>query len=342
MRCIFSVSLNESTLHVSPGAPRGAGPDEVRSVISLLQSGISRAGSGLRFVCDDLVTTVFPSDCRICKGPLLRSTLLPICDRCRTSVAPQTLTLCHICGQALDIDMESARFASQFAGLLCDGCRNDPPPFEQAGAYAVYQNELRGMIHLLKYERMRSVARLLGPMLASVILSIENKAARDLVVIPVPLFPGKLRQRGFNQSELLSQSALDQLNRLRPRWRLRLQTQFLQRIRDTGSQFDLSANGRQLNLAGAFAVEPESLRSGCEVLLIDDIFTTGATVRECSRVLRKAGASKVWVATLSRAQKPHIQAPDIAMWDDAQSDSMLGFGIDQLQRAGDFQHSPAS
>jgi ComF family protein len=238
--------------------------------------------------------------------------------------------------------MESARFASQFVVLLCDDCRNDPPPFARAAAYAVYQNELRQMIHLLKYERMRGVAKLLGSMLAAAILSIENEAARDLIVIPVPLFPSKLSQRGFNQSELLAKSALDQLNRIRPLWNLRLQTQILQRIRDTQSQFELSAKGRQLNLAGAFAVEPGSLRSDCEVLLIDDICTTGATIRECSRALRKAGASKVWVATLSRVQMPHIQAPEIAMWDDAQSDSMLGYGIDRFQYAEDTRHSPAS
>ena len=342
MRCIFSVSLNESTLHVSPGAPRGAGPEQVRAGISLLRSGVGSARTALRSVFDDLATTVFPSDCRVCNAPLLRSTVLPICDRCRACVRPQALTLCRICGEALDIDMESARFASQFVDLFCDDCRNDPPPFERAVAYAVYQNELRQMIHLLKYERMRGVAKLLGPMLAAAILSIESEAARELIVIPVPLFPSKLRQRGFNQSELLAKSALNELSQLRPLWHLNLQMRILQRIRDTQSQFELNAKGRQLNLAGAFAVEPGSLRSDCEVLLIDDICTTGATIRECSRALRKAGASKVWVATLSRAQKPHIQAPDVAMWDDAQTGSTQGFGIDQIQRTEDSQHSPAS
>ena len=75
------------------------------------------------------------------------------------------MAMCGHCGEALDIDMESARLAGQHMdeGLLCDGCRNDPPKFERAVAHAVYQDELREMIHLLKYERMSGVAKLLGP-----------------------------------------------------------------------------------------------------------------------------------------------------------------------------------
>jgi predicted amidophosphoribosyltransferase len=191
----------------------------------LLQSLAGRATAAFRSVLDDLVTTAFPSDCRVCSGPLLRFTILPICENCRTSVPPQTLAMCRICGEALDIDMESARFASQFMdeGLLCDDCRNRPPKFERAVAYAVYRKELREMIHLLKYERMSGVAKLLGPMLAEAILSIESVAAQDLIVVPVPLFPSKLRQRGYNQSELLAKTALAEVQRTRPDWRLSLE-----------------------------------------------------------------------------------------------------------------------
>jgi ComF family protein len=279
-------------------------------------------------VFDDLATTVFPSDCRVCKSPLLHSTILPICDRCRTSVAPQTLTLCRICGEALDIDMESARFAGQFLeeGLLCDNCRNDSPKFERAVAYAVYQDELREMIHLLKYERMSGIAKLLGPMLAKAILSIENEMARDLVVVPVPLFPSKMRQRGYNQSELLAKVALKELRRLRPDWHLVLEPAILRRRRDTRSQFELNLTGRHWNVKSAFEADRSLLRPDCEVLLIDDILTTGATARECSRALCRAGAGKVWVATLSRAQRPRIQAMDVAMWRDDQTATAQGFG----------------
>jgi ComF family protein len=269
------------------------------------------------------VTTAFPSDCRVCNCPLLRSTILPICDPCRVAVPPQTAALCDRCGEALDIDMESARFAGSFLaeGLLCDACHAVPPMFERAVAYAVYQDELREMIHLLKYERMREVANVLGELLAETILTLRGEAARELVVVAVPLFPAKERQRGYNQADLLADAAITELRRSTPEWRLQRAANVLTRRRDTGSQFELSPRGRRRNVEGAFAVDPTRLQAGCEVLLVDDIYTTGATARECARVLRRAGAHKVWVATLARAQ-----APRVAMWDDAALQSAQGFG----------------
>jgi ComF family protein len=193
--------------------------------------------------------------------------------------------------------------------------------FERAVAHALYQDELRDMVHLLKYERMGGIAPLLGPLLAQVILSLEAGAAKELVVIAVPLFPSKQRQRGYNQAILLANAAIQELRRLRPEWKLRPQHSWLRRTRDTKSQFELSSRGRRRNLEGAFAADTSAIVPGCEVLLIDDIYTTGATARECSRVLRRAGARKVWVATLARAQTPRV-----AMWEPQQLQAPVGFG----------------
>jgi len=248
---------------------------------------------------------------------LLRATILPICDSCRDSVRAQTTALCHTCGEALD--MENVRIAPA-EGLLCYPCRAVPPMFERAVAYAVYEDKLREMIHLLKYERMRGVAKLLGGLLAESILTLRAEAARELVVVSVPLFPAKERQRGYNQSELLADAAIAELHRVVPEWRLR-RANLLLRRRDTASQFELSARGRRRNLEGAFGVDADQFPIGCEVLLIDDIYTTGTTARECARVLRRAGARKVWVATLARAQKVRV-----AMWDEGAMVTPQGFG----------------
>ena len=146
--------------------------------------------------------------------------------------------MCERCGEALDIDMESASLAGQLLdeGVLCSDCRADPPMFERAVSHAVYQGELRQMIHLLKYERMAHVADLLAGMLAESIATMHADAARELIVVAVPLFPARQRQRGYNQSELLANAAIAQLRRSHPQWQLRPQHTLMERQRDTRSQ----------------------------------------------------------------------------------------------------------
>jgi ComF family protein len=236
-------------------------------------------------------------------------------------VQPQSGLLCRCCGEALDmeVDMESARL-TPLEGLLCYACRAVPPLFERAVAYSEYADELRSMIHLLKYERMRGVAKLLGGELAEAILTLRAEAANPLTVIAVPLFAAKQRQRGYNQAELLADAALAALAIRSPEWTLRRAAQALTRTRDTESQFELNPHSRRRNLAGAFSADPNQIAPGCEVLLVDDIYTTGATARECARVLRRAGARKVWVATLARAQ-----TASVALWDEAPPRTAQGF-----------------
>jgi ComF family protein len=138
-------------------------------------------------------------------------------------------------------------------------------------------------------------------MLAEAIATLESSFSDGpVLVIPVPLYAGKLRQRGFNQSELIAKAAL-KLNSVGKK--LELHDRVLERRRDTQSQIGLTRHQRRENLRGAFSVlKPEQV-AGREFLLVDDVFTTGTTVSECARVLRRAGASKVWVATVARTLK---------------------------------------
>jgi ComF family protein len=183
-----------------------------------------------------------------------------------------------------------------------------PPEFDRAVAYALYQNELREMVHLLKYERVSALALPLGEMLAKAIETLEAEAGRDLLVIAVPLYPAKERERGYNQAILISDAALKELAKSRPDWKMQQAHKVIRRVKDTRSQFELTPKGRRRNLQGAFAIVDGSVLARREVLLVDDIYTTGATARECSRLLRQAGASKVWVATVSRAQSEMVAA----------------------------------
>jgi ComF family protein len=245
-----------------------------------------------------------------------------VCEACVNRVRRSDLAGCSRCGEALDLDldMEDIRFAGMLAeGLLCRECRLAAPEFERAVAYASYDGELRGLIRLLKFARVRGVARLLGGRLAEAILQLEGQAAGELLVMAVPLFPRRERQRGYNQSVLLADEALRQMKGLRPQWRLVAVHRAIERRRSTESSFVLSRKGRRRNLSGAFRVKGDV--RGREVLLIDDILTSGATARECARVLKRAGAAKVWVATLARAQKEFVKRQQrdprelVAGWD---------------------------
>ena len=285
-----------------------------RAVVRVLRS------SGT--LVDDLVGTVFPADCRCCEGPLERAGKVPVCDACVGLVRRNDLPGCGRCGEALDLDldMEDARFAGMLAeGLLCRECRMAAPEFARAVAYGPYDGELRELIGLLKYERISGVAKLLAPHLGEVILQLESVAARELLVVAVPLFAARERLRGYNQSVLLADAALRWLRRVRPDWQLQAQHGAMERRRSTESSYVLSRVGRRRNLRGAFRVTGDV--RGRELLLVDDILTSGATARECARVLIAAGAAKVWVATLARAQKGFVRrqhedaAELVAGWD---------------------------
>jgi ComF family protein len=123
-----------------------------------------------------------------------------------------------------------------------------------------------------------------------------------VLVVPVPLYSSKKRQRGFNQSDLIARTALKNLDPLN----FQLLTDVLVRERDTVSQIGLTRPQRAENIRGAFRVAHPSRLAGHKILLVDDVLTTGTTASECARVLRKAGAESVWVATVGRTLKENI------------------------------------
>jgi ComF family protein len=202
---------------------------------------------------------------------------------------------CSICGEAI---------FSPYAGLdgqgesLCGVCRGLTPAYVQAASYGSYEGGLRELIDLLKYERVRPAAHILGRMLGEAITRLAPEFGEQLPrVIPVPLHLRKLHERGFNQSQLIAQAAL----RMKPAaLDLRLADGVLKRTRATLSERGLSRGQRRENMRGAFAIEKPVEVTGQQILLIDDVFATGTTVSECARLLRRAGATRIWVATVAR------------------------------------------
>ena len=271
----------------------------------------------------DVITAVFPGDCRLCGGPLLSLREGLVCSGCaERASAPQGGLLCGVCGEGLGLEGERAWRQFGVAGEvpLCALCRRAKPEFTRAVAWGLYDDELRELLQGLKYAAgMEKAAGLLGRLLADAMLLLEPETAREVVVLPVPLARGRRRERGFNQVDRLLEVALPELRRRAPGWRLELRPRVLVRGRETESQWGLTPRQRRANVRGAFAVEDAARVRGREVMVVDDIYTTGATARECARVLMAAGAAKVWVVTLSRAQEERA-----AVWQDKESVVMWG------------------
>jgi len=199
---------------------------------------------------------------------------------------------------------------------LCELCDRARPPFQQAVAYGVYEDTLRASIHLLKYEQVPTVARALGCLLAQAAAGLENLPP-SITVAAVPLHTTKERERGFNQTILLGEHAVRELRALRPNLQVHAALRCLGRQRGTESQSRLTPHQRRKNLRGAFYVANPEQISGKAVLLLDDIYTTGATARECTRTLLQSGADRVYVATLARSQREGV-----AFWDSSAANSL--------------------
>jgi ComF family protein len=181
-------------------------------------------------------------------------------------------------------------------------CRRARLPFAKAMAYGSYNGALRGMVHLLKYEGVLPAADVLASILAPVLESLAVKCDGEALLVPVPLFRGKHRQREFNQSELIARSALKLLPEHSSQ-KIRFAAGALVRLRDTRSQTGLTRHQRRENMRGAFAVTDATLVAARDIIVVDDVLTTGTTAAECARVLRRAGAKKVCVATVARVMK---------------------------------------
>lgn len=149
---------------------------------------------------------------------------------------------------------------------------------------------MRRAIHYLKYNNRKAVAAVLSKILADGFQRFNLSAD---VIVPVPLHPARLRNRGYNQSELLARELGHLLD-------IPVNSSTLKRIRNTKSQMELGADERHRNVMNAFVCRDEKL-SGQKVLLIDDVCTTGSTLDACADALKHGGVASVWGLTLAKA-----------------------------------------
>lgn len=248
--------------------------------------------SAVKAASSSLFSILFPSDCRICRAPLTNIARLPVCEPCLARILPLDGPLCQICGEKLFHIIAETEDTP-----LCGICRRVGAHFRRAAAYGAYEGALRNLIHLFKYDGIRPAGKILGGLLNE---SVAAMALPDsLIVIPVPLWSGKRTSRGFNQAEAIARSFMD----FQTSSSIQLDTSILVRTRETASQTGLTRHQRRANVRGAFAVVKSAKIKGRSILVVDDVMTTGTTAGECARVLRRAGAKEVFVATVARATK---------------------------------------
>lgn len=230
--------------------------------------------------CVDLL---LPPACLLC-GQALTSDQgkSPFCGTCLAGMPPLSPAHCPCCAQP---------YPATTSRHLCGTCLKRPPAFSTVHAASIYQGMAKEAVHRLKYRGQLTLAKPLGQLIGLTFVQCGRPFLPHCIV-PVPLHPRRLRQRGYNQ-------ALEIARPLARQMEIPLDLRLLQRIRQTTPQQGLPAAARRRNLRRAFTLA--SSAAGLKILLVDDVMTTGETVRECSRTLRAGGAAEVQVAVFGRA-----------------------------------------
>lgn len=227
------------------------------------------------------VHLLYPPRCLLCDSAGVDDA--DLCEHCYQQL-PFNKTACVTCALPLP--------SNTSAGAICGRCQKKPPLYDEAFSVFGYEQPMVWLIQQLKFNEKLAHVRLLGELVADSDCVKKIAELEDVCILPVPLHKKRLRQRGFNQSIELARALSKKTG-----WSMELHC--VQRIRDTTAQTGLDAKARRKNIRGAFEVV-EAL-SQKHVLIVDDVVTTGSTVNELSRVLKKSGVEKVTVLSLARA-----------------------------------------
>lgn len=228
------------------------------------------------------ISLCFPAFCRSCQKWLGPGQGKFFCPTCWDKIPPIE-NYCSCCGLLVFTQTDS---------VLCANCRTKKPSFRQARAVGVYEGILRQAIHIFKYEGKTSLGRQLAQLMVDYFPDYWQSWEYDFI-LPVPIHPHRLREREFNQSFVLA-------HHLGKNFGTPIMSGNLQRAKFNQPQAGLKQKERLANIKGCFALENPELIQGKKLLLVDDVYTTGATVRECARVLSSAGIDFMDVYTLSR------------------------------------------
>ena len=205
------------------------------------------------------------------------------CEECLSKIEILNSTFCKRCGSPV-----------RSGKILCYQCRNDPPPFTQMRSWASYAGPIKDALHSLKYNKNIALGIFLAKPLTEI---VKNAGWKIDLVVPMPLSRSHLKLRGYNQSACISRNIARQLN-------LTHSTTSVKRIKETETQISLNVNERFINLFDAFYAFPAKLINR-NILLVDDVITTGATMQNCAIALKNAGASNIYCLSVAKTLLHH-------------------------------------
>ena len=250
-------------------------------------STVNNASVNFQNALDALASVLFPAPCRICAAPLLRASRIPICDACLGAFERVVSPMCAHCGRPF-----ASSAMAQLERPLCRLCRADFYAFDRARSFAIYNDALSGAILMMKYDEVTRLGHWFADRLFELI-SAEPGEWRADAVVPVPLHVSRLRERGYNQAELIARPLAKLL-------KLPLRSRLLVRTVPRPAQQVLSRTEHWKSVRGAYETHNRSRVDKLRLLLVDDVMTTGATLDACSRGLKRAGATIVLGLTVGR------------------------------------------
>ena len=235
-------------------------------------------------VLNDISDVMFPPQCLGCDEIFHPHSRQVFCPSCEEKIKFITGDICPVCGTTF--------FDSPAKSHLCGNCMENKTYFSFARAAVGYETIILNAIHQFKYGNNISVGALLASFMANFSFPDVDFTNYSLI-IPVPLHIKRLRQRGFNQSLILARA-------LARKWQIPVNFSLLKRHKFTETQTGMNKTERKQNINGAFEVSDKGKIADKNIILVDDVYTTGATVNECAKELSKAKAKKVVVLTLAR------------------------------------------
>ncbi|HNV23811.1 MAG TPA: ComF family protein [Candidatus Omnitrophota bacterium] len=227
---------------------------------------------------------VYPHNCPVCQTFILPSHSQEIiCDACASLIERNHPPFCQKCSRPL---------GQKIHYPLCQECRLTKPYFDFAWSCLLYKDPLKNLIHQFKYKQKTCLAIAFSQWMLAFINAYHFDIKQFDLIIPVPLHTARLRERGYNQSYLLAHPIAKE-------FQIKISTTNIIRVRYTPPQVQLSQKERWTNIEGAFRIKSQNEINNKNILIIDDLLTTGATASEIARTLKKAGAKTVGVLTLS-------------------------------------------